>query len=467
MYDRVPPHDIAAEQATLGGLMASPNATTQELLLADVQGILTGATDFYRSAHQIIYETICHLAHHHEPIDPISVADELTKRGDAARVGGAPYLHTLTEAIPTAANAGYYAKIVADRAVLRRLVEVGTRIAQIGYEGQGEVDDLVDAARASVMEMATSSTDHHGDLEHILDRDAWEELIDQMERGSDSKESRVPTGFADLDALLGGGFERGQLIVVGARPSLGKSTVALDMSRGAVKEGHHAAFFGLEMTNKEMRLRWLAAEAQLPLHSLRAGGDVLNEDMWSRIAKITTQREEEGHHLWVADRCTTVAQIRANCRRYKARTGRLDMVVVDYLQLIPSGVNAESRQVAVSEASQSLKLLAKEMDVTVVMLSQLNRKSEDRPDRRPQLSDLRESGSIEQDADVVILLYREDVHDKESPRSGEADLLVVKHRNGPTAEVTVAFQGHYSRFMDMARTEQNGGDAGVPTPGRP
>lgn len=450
MTDRTPPHDIAAEQAVLGGLMTAPDATTQELLLADVQGILTGSTDFYRPAHQIIYEALCELAQQGEPLDAINLNDALVKKGESMRVGGAPYLHTLTEAIPIAANAGYYAKIVSDRAVLRRLVEVGTRIAQFGYEGQGEVDDLVDAARASVMEMATSSTDHHGDLEHILDRDAWEELIDEMERGSDSRESRVPTGFADLDALLGGGFERGQLIVVGARPSLGKSTVALDMSRGAVKAGHHTAFFGLEMTNKELRLRWLAAEAKVPLHSLRAGGDMLDDDMWSRIAKVRAQREEEGHHLWVADRCTTVAQIRANARRYRARTGRLDMVVVDYLQLIPSGADAESRQVAVSEASRALKIMAKELEVAVVALSQLNRKSEDRQDRKPQMSDLRESGAVEQDADVIVLLYREDVHDKESPRAGEADLLVVKHRNGPTAEVTVAFQGHYSRFVDMA-----------------
>ncbi|WP_174546542.1 replicative DNA helicase [Nocardiopsis dassonvillei] len=450
MSDRTPPHDIQAEQATLGGLMTAPNAVEQATLLADVQGILVGPGDFYRPAHQIIYEALCALGTRGEPLDVISVSNELARRGDLGRVGNGSYLHDCTEAIPHWANTGHYAKIVADRAVLRRLVEVGTRIAQFGYEGQGEVDALVDAARACVMEMATSSADHHGDLEHILDADAWEALIDEMQRGSDDAENRVPTGFADLDALLGGGFERGQLIVVGARPALGKSTVALDMSRGAVKAGHHAAFFGLEMTNKELRLRWLSAEAKVPLHSIRAGGDMLDDEMWTRIAMVKGQRETEGHHLWVADKCTTVAQIRANCRRYQARTGRLDMVVVDYLQLIPSGADAESRQVAVSEASRSLKLMAKELGVVVVMLSQLNRNPEQRQDKKPHLSDLRESGAVEQDADVVILLYREDVHDKESPRAGEADLIVAKHRNGPTAEVTVAFQGHYSRFVDMA-----------------
>ncbi|MFJ9558383.1 replicative DNA helicase [Nocardiopsis sp. NPDC101807] len=450
MSDRTPPHDIQAEQSVLGGLMLAPNAVEQATLLADVQRILVGTPDFYKPAHQMIYDALKALGARGEPLDAISVRDELTRRGDLGRVGGDLYLHTCVDAIPHFANTGHYAKIVADRAVLRRLVEVGTRIAQFGYEGIGEVDELVDHARAAVTEMVTSSADHHGDLEHILDPDAWEALIDEMQRGSEANENRVPTGFADLDALLGGGFEPGQLIVVGARPALGKSTVALDFSRGAVKAGHHAAFFGLEMTNKELRLRWLSAESKVPLHSIRAGGDMLDDEMWTRIATVKAQRETEGHHLWVADKCTTVAQIRANCRRYQARTGRLDMVVVDYLQLIPSGADAESRQVAVSEASRALKLMAKELGVVVVMLSQLNRNPEQRQDKKPHLSDLRESGAVEQDADVVILLYREDVHDKETVRAGEADLIVAKHRNGPTADVTVAFQGHYSRFVDMA-----------------
>lgn len=445
---RTPPHDILAEQAVLGGLMSAPAPADQAMLLADVQTILRGSADFYRPAHQIIYEVVCHLAQHREPVDAIAVSAELTRRGDITRVGGAPYLHTCTAAIPASVNVGYYAKIVAERAFLRRLVEVGTRIAQLGYQGQGETDDLADHARAAVLEATTTSTDHHGDLEHIVDQAAIAELFDEIQAGSEASGSRVPTGFVDMDALLGGGFERGQLVVVGARPSVGKSTVALDVARGAVRAHHHATFFGLEMTTKEMRQRWIASEAKVPLHTLRAGGDMMSEDDWTAVSAAVARGADQ--HLWIADRCTTVAQIRAACRRYQARTGRLDMVVVDYLQLIPSGATAENRQVAVSEASRALKLMAKELGVVVVMLSQLNRRSEDRVDKRPQMSDLRESGAVEQDADVVILLHREDVHDKESPRAGEADLIVVKHRNGPTATVTVAFQGHYARFVDMA-----------------
>lgn len=431
--------------------MLSDSPADQHLLLADVQGILTGGGDFYRPAHQVIYEALCDLAQQGEPMDAISANNALVKKGEAVRVGGAPYLHTLTEAIPTAANTGYYAKIVADKAVLRRLIQVGTRIAQFGYEGVGEVDDLVDAARAAVTDTITSTADGQGDLVHILDEELWGQVTDEMEHGSDATGHRVPTGFADLDALTGGGFEPGQLVVVGARPALGKSTVALDFSRGAIKAGNSALFFGLEMSNKELLQRWIAAEAQVPLHCIRTGGrEMIDEGAWGRVTRARTRAQEENYQLWIADQCTTVAQIRANARRYQARTGRLDMVVVDYLQLIPTNASAENRQVAVSDASRALKLMAKELGVVVVMLSQLNRKPEDRPDKRPQVSDLRESGAVEQDADVIILLHREDVHDKESPRAGEADLIIGKHRNGPTTEVTVAFQGHYSRFVDMA-----------------
>jgi len=445
------PQDILAEQATLGGIMSESNVTEQALRLADVQRILVGTGDFYRPAHQLIYEALCDLASRNEPLDTISVNSELVRRGDSARTDGPGYLHDCTEAIPTPANTGYYAKIVADRAVLRRLIEVGTRIAQFGYEGVGDADALVDAARAEMMKMAVSSADGDGDMVHILDDDLWAQVSDEMEHGSANAGRRVTTGFLDMDALTGGGFEPGQLVVVGARPAVGKSTLALDLARGAVKDGHHAMFFGLEMSNKDVLQRWISAEAKVPLHCVRTGGrEMVDEQAWGRIIGARDQAREDNIQLWATDKCTTVAQIRANARRYKATRGRLDVVLIDYLQLIPTSASAESRQVAVADASRELKLLAKELDTVVVALSQLNRGPEQRQDKRPQISDLRESGAVEQDADVVILLYREDVHDKDSVRAGEADLLVAKHRNGPTAEVTVAFQGHYSRFVDMA-----------------
>ncbi|MFE9247060.1 replicative DNA helicase [Nocardiopsis sp. NPDC006938] len=450
MTDRTPPHDIETEQTLLAAIMIAPTVIEQGLRLADVQTLLHSGEDFYRPGHQIIYESLCRLSERGEPMDALSVSAELSKRGELDVAGGGPYLHTCT-ARPVIANAGYYAKIVADKAVLRRLIQVGTRIAQFGYEGVGEVDDLVDAARAAVAETVVSSADGEGDLVHILDGDLWSGVTEEMEHGSDQVGRRVPTGFVDLDVITGGGFEPGQMVVVGARPSVGKSTVALDFSRGAVKAGHSALFFGLEMTNKELLQRWIAAEANVPLHCIRTGGrDMIDEGAWGRVTQARTRAQEENYQLWIADQCTTVAQIRANARRHQARHGRLDLVVVDYLQLIPSTATAENRQQAVSESSRALKLLAKELGVVVVALSQLNRKPEDRPDKRPQVSDLRESGAVEQDADVIILLYREDVHDKDSPRAGEADLIIGKHRNGPTCDVTVAFQGHYSRFVDMA-----------------
>ncbi|MDT0301967.1 replicative DNA helicase [Streptomonospora wellingtoniae] len=629
-FERTPPHDIMAEQSVLGGMLLSKEAITQ------VVEIVRSA-DFYRPAHQTVFDVVVDLFSRGEPVDAISVNAELTKRGEIARVGGAPYLHTLTEAIPTAANAGYYARIVADRAVLRRLVEAGTRIAQIGYSGDGEVDDLVDHAQAEIYRVAEKRTGE----DYLPLSDVMPGALDEIEAISahDGSMTGVPTGFTDFDQLSNG-LHPGQMVIIAARPAVGKalaldtplptpggwttmgevavgedlvaadgtptrvvaatsvmdrrpcyelvfadgtavvadarhqwptlrrdaagptvhglattgeiaaavecgtgvvisapgmrpggrraparvtrtapagppagsggpsgangtppalldpqlvdsaaahgephrvvaarrvpsvpvrcvqvdhpdhlylatrsripthnSTLALDFARAAsIKHQLTSVFFSLEMGRNEIVMRLLSAEARVPLHTMRSG--LMTDDDWARLAR--RMGEVAGAPLFIDDSPNlAMMEIRAKCRRLKQQHD-LKLVVVDYLQLMSSAGRVESRQQEVSEMSRSLKLLAKELEVPVIALSQLNRGPEQRTDKKPQVSDLRESGSIEQDADMVILLYREDVHEKESPRAGEADLIVAKHRNGPTATVTVAFQGHYSRFVDMA-----------------
>jgi replicative DNA helicase len=434
---RTPPHDIAAEQAALGGMMLNPDVA------ADVLAAVP-ADAFYRPAHRIVYTAISDLLGRGEPVDAISVSDELTKCGEITRVGGGPYLHTLTESVPTAANAVYYARIVGEKAMLRRLIEAGTHAAQMGYAAEGDAVDLVDAAQAEMMSITEQGA---RDEERTLG-DVLPGVVDRMQEAAAGKRGLIgiTTGFADLDSLTQG-LKPGQLVVVGARPAMGKTTLALDFARAAaLGVGIPTAFFSLEMGEEELTHKLMAAEARVPLHRVQAGN--LSEEDWSAVGKVLP-RLAEAPLVIDDDANRTIPQIRSMCRRMK-RTRNLRLVVVDYLQLVTPAGRYDTRQEAVSQMSRELKLLAKELGVTVIALSQLNRGPEARPDKKPQVSDLRESGAVEQDADIVVLVHREDVYDKETLRAGEADLIVAKHRNGPTATVTVAFQGHYSRFVDMA-----------------
>ncbi len=744
-FERTPPHDLAAEQCVLGGMLMSKDA------ISDVLEVIHPG-DHYRPAHQLVHEVILDLYSRGEPVDAVTVANELTKRGEITRVGGAPYLHTLMASVPTAANAGYYARIVRERAILRRLVEAGTRIVQLGYAGDGDADEIVDRAEAEVYGVtARRISEDYLALAEIMPG-ALDEIEAIGSRGGGL--NGVPTGFADLDALTNG-LHPGQMIVIAARPALGKalaldtrlptptgwttmgevavgdqlvgadgrpvtvvaatevmhgrpchevafstgevivadsqhqwltwtgpgsgtaavrtteqiaatldrrpgnrgqnhavpacgsfdlpeadlpalpytlgvwlggpytaaagltiadpeiamqvadsdfaaipareekripvtylrgseaqrrallagildiggtvagngaihlsvtsrelacdvrelvlslgyrcsmpnrkaprgaatssrylirfltddqvfllsrkqrlhkerlrhdprmarwryivgarpvpsqpvrcvqvdssdhlylagdgmipthnSTLALDLARAAsVKSGLTAVIFSLEMSRNEITMRLLSAEARVPLHSMRTGQ--MSEDDWTRLARRMSEVVDAP--LFIDDSPNmSMMEIRAKCRRLKQRHD-LRLVIIDYLQLMSSPKRVENRQQEVSDMSRQLKLLAKELDVPVVAVAQLNRGPEQRTDKRPLLADLRESGSIEQDSDVVILLHREDAYERESPRAGEADLIVAKHRNGPTATVTVAFQGHYSRFSDMAR----------------
>lgn len=440
-FERVPPQDLDAEQSVLGGMLLSKDA------IADVVEVLKGQ-DFYRPAHETIYTAILDLYARGEPADPITTAAELVKRGEITRVGGAPYLHTLVNAVPTAANAEYYAEIVHERAVLRRLVEAGTRITQMGYAADGDVDEIVNSAQAEIYAVTEQRTSE----DYLPLSEIMEGALDEIEAiGSRSGGmSGVPTGFTDLDSLTNG-LHPGQMIVIAARPAMGKSTLALDFARAcSIGSGMPSVVFSLEMGRNEIAMRLLSAEARVALHHMRSGS--MTDEDWTRLAR--RMPDVSAAPLFIDDSPNlSMMEIRAKCRRLKQRND-LRLVVIDYLQLMQSGGSRrpESRQQEVSDMSRNLKLLAKELEVPVIALSQLNRGPEQRTDKKPMVSDLRESGSIEQDADMVILLHREDAYEKESPRAGEADLIVAKHRNGPTATITVAFQGHYSRFVDMAQT---------------
>ncbi|MCW1248634.1 replicative DNA helicase [Acaricomes phytoseiuli] len=434
---RTPPQDVVAEQSVLGGMLLSKDA------IADVVEVLRGQ-DFYRPAHENIYEAIIDLYGRGEPADAVTVSDELTKRGEISRIGGPAYLHQLIQSVPTAANASFYAHIVSERAVLRRLVTAGTKIVQLGYGNDGEIEDIVNAAQAEVFAVAERrSTEDYLPLSEVMPA-----AVDEIEAAGHRGEGMVgvPTGFYDLDDLTHG-LHPGQMIVVAARPAVGKSTFALDIARSAaIKNKMSTVFFSLEMSRTEIAMRLMSAEATIQLQDLRKG--TVKDEQWTKIAKVMGPLNEAP--LFIDDSPNmSLMEIRAKCRRLKQQHD-LKLVVLDYLQLMSSGKRVESRQQEVSEFSRALKLLAKELGLPVIALSQLNRGSEQRTDKKPMISDLRESGAIEQDADMVILLHREDIYDKESSRAGEADVIVAKHRNGPTRNIVVGFQGHYSRFSNMA-----------------
>ena len=387
-FERTPPHDVAAEQCVLGGMLLSKDA------ISDVIEVIR-PTDHYRPAHQLIHEAILDLYGRGEPADAITVANELTRRGEIARVGGGPYLHTLIASVPTAANAGYYARIVRERAILRRLVEAGTRIVQFGFAGEADADELVDRAQAEVYAVTDrrTSEDYHS-LSEIMPG-ALDEIEAIGSRGGVL--TGVPTGFSDLDSLTNG-LHPGQMVVIAARPAVGKSTLALDFARAAaIKNDMATVLFSLEMGRNEITMRLLSAEARVPLSTMRTGQ--MNDDDWARLARRMSEVADAP--LFIDDSPNmSMMEIRAKCRRLKQKQD-LKFVIIDYLQLMSSPKRVENRQQEVSEMSRSLKLLAKELEVPVIALSQLNRGPEQRTDKKPLLSDLRESGCLTVDTTLL------------------------------------------------------------------
>lgn len=441
-FGRQPPHNIEAEQGVLGGMLLSPT------VIADVYELLK-PEDFYRPAHQAIYEAILHLYGEADEVDPILVAGRLDRMGDLERIGGAPYLHTLVAMVPTAANAHYYAKIVAEKATIRRLVEAGTQIVQLGYAGaeDSEPEVLVDQAQQIVFGVGRDSEKaDYSSMSELMDP-ALEEIDLISQQGGLAQ--GVPTGFHRLDELTNG-LHGGQMIIIAARPGVGKSTIALDFMRSAsITHGKASVIFSLEMSKIEIMMRLLSAETEIDLSKLRSGN--MEPGDWNKLVERTEQIREAP--LFIDDSPNlTMMEIRAKARQLKQKHD-LELIVLDYLQLMSSGKRVESRQQEVSEFSRQLKLLAKELDVPLIAISQLNRGPEARTDKKPQVADLRESGSLEQDADMVMLLYRPDSQEVEHERAGESDIILAKHRGGPIGTVTVANQLRYSRFVNMAHEQ--------------
>jgi len=444
-FGRKSPQDIEAEQAVLGGMLQSQDAIT------DVVEILR-ADDFYDPRHQTIFNAILDLysesADAQLQIDPVLVSNRLNRDGDLERVGGAPYIHTLMTKGPTAANASYYARIVAEKAVLRGLVSVGTEIAKLGYNGINgqDVDKVVDYAQSQVFGVGRrdASTDY-AELADMFEE--VNDLLNEYEMHGGAA-SGVPTGFLDLDKTING-LHPGQMVIIAARPGVGKSTLAMDFMRSAsVENDTPSALFSLEMSKMEIVLRLLSAEAEVKLTNMRSGK--MDESEWTRLAQ--TMGKLEKAPIFIDDSPNlTMMEIRTKARQIKQKHG-LGLIVVDYLQLMTSGRKVESRQQEVSEFSRQLKLLAKEVEVPLIAISQLNRGPESRTDKKPQLADLRESGSLEQDADMVMLLYRPDSQPGalDNAREGEADIILAKHRGGPVGTIPIAEQLKYSRFANLA-----------------
>lgn len=437
IFDRIPPHDDDAEMAVLGGMLMSKDA------IGEVSQMIT-TTDFYQPKHQTIYDAIITLFAASQPVDAVIVANRLLKDGELEKIGGSEYLHSLVAAVPTAANASYYAEIVHQRAILRNVIAAGTKIAQMGYAAEGsQAEDIVNLAQAEVYEMGIGKVRQDYEIIGSVVGDTLQ-LIEDMQSGE--IQQGIKTGFKDIDDVTQG-LQPGQMVVVAGRPAMGKSTLGIDFARHAALHEHQTAVvFSLEMSKNELAQRIIAAETNISLGDLRRV-ERITADKWNTLNNFLGKLRDAP--LFIDDSPNmSLMEIRAKCRRLK-QTNDLKLVVIDYLQLMTSGKAIESRQQEVSEFSRALKLLAKELEVPVVALSQLNRSSEMRNDKKPQLSDLRESGSIEQDADVVFLVHRPEVYNPEE-RQGEADIIMAKHRNGPTDTFTLTFTGQFSRFNNMA-----------------
>jgi len=440
ILDRTPPNDMLAEQSVIGGMLLSND------VIDDVTDIIRKPRDYYRPAHALIHEAILAVHADNEPADPTTVAAKLRQLGHLDQCGGQNYLHTCANTTPSAANAAYHAEVVRDLAVFRRLTTAGMRISQIGYTAEDEAPQALDAAQRELFDVA----DERPDTDFKFVRDTIDDTVEGIrERGKlDGKLVGVPTGLKDLDALTQG-LQGGKFIVVAARPSVGKSTFGNDLARScAIKHGLPCVIFSLEMGHSEIEQRLLSAEGVISLAHITSGQ--MTDDDWTRLAGAS-ERLRNAPLIIDDSPNLSVMEIRSKARRLKQKHG-IRLVVVDYLQLMKAGTGQkqENRQVEVSEISRQLKLLAKELDVPVVALSQLNRGPEQRVDKIPTMSDVRESGSIENDADMVILIHREDYYDKEHVRAGEADFLIAKNRSGPTPKITACAQLHYSRFVDMA-----------------
>jgi replicative DNA helicase len=434
----VPPQNLDAEESVLGAMLLSPGA------IGAVSEVLD-AGDFYRESHAKIYRAGLALYARGEPVDAITLADELDERGELEDAGGRVRIAELARMVPAAANAGHYARIVREMATLRGLIRAGGRIAELGWDRPGETADLVDKAEQIVFELAQSRvTTEFSHIESLL-KESFERITQLYESGAEI--TGAPAGFRDLDRLTSG-FQPGNLIIVAARPSMGKSALGLCIAANlAVRHQVPVALFTLEMSKAEVTQRLMCSEAKVESQRLRTGK--LAADDWPRLTAACDKLAKAP--LYVDDTGSiTMMEIRSKARRLKAREPNVGLIVVDYLQLMTSGSTAENRVQEVSQISRSLKVLARDLEVPVLALSQLSRAVEQRHDKRPILSDLRESGSLEQDADLVAFIYRDEYYNDESDQQGLAEVILAKHRNGPTDMVKLSFLKRYAKFADLA-----------------
>jgi replicative DNA helicase len=434
----VPPQNLDAEESVLGAMMLSPGA------IGAVSEILDAA-DFYRDSHSKIYRAALALYARGEPVDAITLVDELEQRGELEGVGGRSRVHELAALVPASANAGHYARIVREMATLRGLISAGTEVSRLGWERPGEAQDLVDRAEQIVFELSQSRVSTEFSHIEALLKESFERITQLYEAGEEI--TGVPSGFRDIDRLTSG-FQAGNLVIVAARPSMGKSALGLCMAANiAIRHQLPVALFTLEMSKAEVTQRLMCSEAKVESQRLRSGK--LAPDDWPRLTAACDKLAKAP--IYVDDTGSiTMMEIRSKARRLKSKEPTLGLIVVDYLQLMTSGSNVESRVQEVSQISRNLKVLARDLEVPILAMSQLSRAVEQRHDKRPILSDLRESGSIEQDADLVAFIYRDEYYNDDSPDQGLAEVILAKHRNGPTGNEKLSFLKRYAKFADLA-----------------
>jgi len=439
---KLPPNSIEAEESILSAILIDNNT------LLDVFDILT-PEDFYKTAHKIIFSAIADLFAKTEPVDLVTLSNILKEKGQLENVGGATYLAHLVDAVPLAVNAQHYARIVHDKASLRRLIEKANIITSRCFEDRGNVDEVIDFAESSIFEISQNKTNQaFYPISNLI-----EVNINTLEerQGNKALVTGVPTGFFLLDQMTSG-FQKSDLIIIAGRPSMGKTALALNIARNAaINDNIPVALFSLEMSKEQLSMRMLSSEARLNSSRLRSG--FISQDDWNKITEAAGSLSTAP--IYIDDSPDISAmEIRAKARRLKMDKN-IGLIIIDYLQLMKTRSSAERRDLEISEISRSLKALAKELDLPVVALSQLNRMLEQRSDKHPQLSDLRESGALEQDADVVTFIYRDEVYNKDenNPNKGKAELIIAKQRNGPTGTVPLIFLDTYTRFENPAKKD--------------
>ena len=443
---RIPPYNIEAEESLLGAMLISRDAVASVLEIVK-------SDDFYRKQNQIIFDSILELYSKGEPSDPITIADHLKKKGTLEEVGGKTFIHSLISNIPLAANAEYYGRIVRNHSILRKLIYAATDIATMGYEVPEDLVATVDKAQELIFSIYQDLNQGNNKNSIAVMKDIAPEVFDEVEKlheaGSDV--SGIPSGYIELDKYTLG-FQKSDLIIIAARPGMGKTSLVLGMALNiTLKEKLPVALFSLEMSKHQVGQRLMSAQSRIDLQRFRDGK--IKEDEWTKLGRAVEKLAE--CKLYIDDTAfLTVMDLRSRARMMASTYG-IKMIIVDYLQLMQSTSNYRGNKVQeITEISQNLKSIAKELNIPVIAVSQLSREVEKRESKRPQLADLRESGSIEQDADLVAFVYRDEYYDENSNKKGEADLIIAKHRNGPTGKVKLQFNKRYALFSNLTKSHQ-------------